>query len=72
MFRVNTNRYKTDNYTLIDIKQIIDKDLLYSRGNSTQYSVVTYMWKESEKEWIYIHICITESLFYTPETKTTL
>ena len=43
MFRVNTNRYKTDNYTLIDIKQIIDKDLLYSRGNSTQYSVVTYM-----------------------------
>ena len=28
--------------------------LLYSTGNSTQYSVVTYMGKESEQEWIYV------------------
>ena len=27
---------------------------LYSTGNSTQYSVITYMRKESEKEWIYV------------------
>ena len=32
------------------IKQIINKDLLYSTGNSTQCSVITYMGKESEKE----------------------
>ena len=29
-----------------------NKDLLYSTGNSTQYSVMTYMGKESKKEWI--------------------
>jgi len=28
---------------------------LYSTGNSTQYSVITYMGKESEKEWIWAH-----------------
>ena len=43
-------------YTLIYIKQVIDKDLLYSTGNSTQYSVITYMGKESEKEWIYVYV----------------
>ena len=37
-------------YTLLYIKQIINKDLLYSTGKSTQYSVITYMGKESEKE----------------------
>ena len=31
-------------------------DLLYSTGNSTQYSVKTYVEKESEKEYIYIYI----------------
>ena len=37
-------------YTLLYIKWIIKKDLLYSTGNSTQYSVITYIRKESEKE----------------------
>ena len=32
------------------------KDLLYSTENSTQYSAITYMRKESEKEWIYIQL----------------
>ena len=32
-----------------------NKDLLYSTGKFTQYSVITYMGKESEKEWIYVH-----------------
>ena len=27
-----------------------NKDLLYSTGSSTQYCIITYMWKESEKE----------------------
>ena len=39
-------------YTLLYIKQIINKDLLYVTGNSTQNSVIAYMGKESEKEWI--------------------
>ena len=32
-----------------------NKDLLYSTGNSAQYSVITYMGKESEKEWMYVY-----------------
>ena len=32
----------------------IDKNLLYSTWKSTQYCVMTYMGKESKKEWIYV------------------
>ena len=35
---------------ILHIKLIINKDLLYSTGKSTQYSVVTYMGKESKGE----------------------
>ena len=35
-----------DIYTLLYIKQITNKDLLYSMGNSTQYSVMAYMGKK--------------------------
>ena len=34
-------------HTLLYITQIINKDLLYSTGNSIQYSVIPYMCKES-------------------------
>ena len=40
-------------------------DPLYSTGKPTQYSVITYMGKESYKEWIYAYI--TESLCCTHE-----
>ena len=53
------------------IKQIINKDLLNRTGNSTQYSIITYMGKESE-ERMDICICATKSLFCTPKTNTTL
>ena len=33
-----------------------NENLLYSTGNSTQYSVMTYMGIESEKEWIYVYV----------------
>ena len=36
------------------MKYITNKDLPHSTGKSTQYSVITYMGKESEKEWIYV------------------
>ena len=39
-----------DTYTLLYIKQITNKDLLYSTGNS----VMTDMGKESKREWIYV------------------
>ena len=45
-----------DTYTLLYIKQVTNKDLLYSTGNSTQYSVMAYMGKESKKECIYVYV----------------
>ena len=40
---------------------------MYSTGNYIQYTVINYNGKEYEKEcvYIYIYICITESLCYT-------
>ena len=38
-----------DIYRQLHIKQITNKDLLYSTGNSAQYSVMAYMGKESKK-----------------------
>ena len=61
-----------DIYALLYIKQITNKNLLYSTGNSTQYSVMAYMGKESKKKRMDVCICITDSLCCTPETKTTL
>ena len=37
-------------YTLLYIKQVNNKDLLYSTGNYIQYLVITYNGKKSEKE----------------------
>ena len=42
--------------TLLYIRQITNKDLPYSTGNSMQYFVMVYMGKESEKEWIYVYV----------------
>ena len=47
-----------------------NKNLLSSTGNPIQYSVMTYMGKESKKEWIYVSI--TDLLCCTEETNTTL
>ena len=37
-------------HTLLYIREITNKDLLHSTANSTQYSVITNIRKESEKE----------------------
>ena len=31
---------------------------MYSTGNSTQYSVITYMGKECGKEWMYVYVYV--------------
>ena len=41
-------------------------------GNYIEDLVITYSGKESEKEFMYRRMCITESLCYTPETNTAL
>ena len=43
---------------LLYIKQINNKDLLYSTGNYIQYLLITYNEKESEREYIYICMCV--------------
>ena len=45
---------------------------MYNPGNSTQYSAVAYLGKESKNESGYMGICITDSLCCTAETNTTL
>ena len=55
-------------HTHTTIYQIIKKDLLQSTETSTQYSIIIYMGKDSKKERRK-DICITEVLYYTPETQ---
>ena len=43
---------RIDIYTLLFIKEITNKDQLYTTGNSTQYSITIYM----VMEWIYVYI----------------
>ena len=43
-------------------------DLLYSSGNSAQYSVCP-IWEKKLKKKIKICVCITESLCCTPKTQ---
>ena len=60
----------------------MDKDLLCITRSYVQYPVIVYNGKESEKEDIYMYICmsiyedicicITESLCCIPETNTVL
>ena len=45
---IHTTIYRADN----------NEDLLYSTGNSSQYCRMTYMRKESKKEWAYIYMCV--------------
>ena len=45
-----------DIYTLLYIKQMTNKNLLYSTGNSTQYSVMAYWEKKSKKKSGYMYM----------------
>ena len=64
--------------TLLNIKQITNKDMLYSTGNSPQYSVMTYMEKESSKNKSdrqlcrYMNIYKADSLCCTLKSNTTM
>ena len=45
-----------ETYTLPYTKYITNKNLLYSTGNSIEYSVMIYMGIESRKEHIQVHV----------------
>ena len=44
-----------DVYTLLYLKQITNKDLLYSIGNSAQCYVATWMGGEFGGKWIHVY-----------------
>ena len=60
-----------DVYTLLYLKWITYKDLLYSTGNSAQRYVVVRMGAEFKGEWIYVYVWLS-SLCCPPETIITL
>ena len=43
-------------YTLLYVKQINNKGLLYSTGDYTQYLTLAYNKKETKRPYIYIYI----------------
>ena len=50
-------------YMSLYTKQITNKDLLDSTGNSTQYILMAYIGKESKKEWICVCTAETNTTF---------
>ena len=51
--------------TLLYVKYITNKNRLHSTGNSTQYSVMAYVGKESKKtEWVYVCVLVVQSCPY--------
>ena len=48
--------FRMDIYTLLYLKWITTKDLLYSTGNSAQCYVAAWMGEEFEAEWIHVYI----------------
>ena len=57
-------------YTQLYIKQTINKDLLYSAWNHTQYLVITYNERFKKKSRWCTYISTTESFCCISETKT--
>ena len=49
-----TQEFEINVYTPLYIKQIANKDLLYSTGNSTQYFVITRKGQEPEEEYLQV------------------
>ena len=50
-----------DMYTLLYLKWITNKDLLYITGNSAQYNVAVWMGGELGGEWIHVHVWLRPS-----------
>ena len=44
-----------DIYTLLYMEWMVNRDMLFGTGNSTQCNVITHMGRESEKEWMCVY-----------------
>ena len=53
--------------TMRYMELLANRDLLYSTENSTQYSAIIYVGKESEREWIHMpgSLCCTAEIIAT-------
>ena len=51
-------KFWINQYTLLYITQINNKDLFYSTGNYIQYLLISYNGKEYEKVYIYIYVYV--------------
>ena len=45
-----------DRYTLLYLKSVTNKDLLYSPGNSAQCHVAAWMGEEFGEKWIHMYV----------------
>ena len=52
MGEVPVKEFGMDMYTVLYLKQITNKDLLYSTGNSAQCYMTAWMGREFQGEWI--------------------
>ena len=52
----NIREIGMDMYTLLDLKWITNKDLLYSTGNSAQCYVAAWMGGKFGGEWIHVFV----------------
>ena len=59
-------------YTLLYLKWITNKDLLYRTWNFAQCYVAVWLGGEVGGEWTHIYVCMAESLCCSHETITTL
>ena len=59
-------------YTLLYLKWITNKDLLYSTWNFAKCYVAVWLGGEVGGEWTHIYVCMAESLCCSHETITTL
>ena len=60
-----------DMYTLLYLKWITNKDLLYRIWNSAQCYVAAWMGRDFGGEWIHVYVWLSP-FAATPETITTL
>ena len=53
-----------DMYTLLYLKWITNKDLLYSTGNSAQCYMAAWNIAEFRGEWIHVYVWLSPSAIY--------
>ena len=58
-----------DMYTLLYLKWITNKDLLYSTRNSAQCCVAAWMGKGFWGEWIYVPVCLSPFIVHLKQSK---